>query len=94
MDRTQLPGVPSWHPLLGISEEVGELHHVYLKREQNIRGTAREHKADMIDAVGDILIYLSDFCTKEGICLQTALEITWAKVSARDWQKDKEKGGE
>ena len=88
------PGKPSWHSPLGITEEVGELNHAYLKREQKIRGTTQEHEVDMFDAVGDILIYLSDFCTKESICLQTALEETWAKVKARDWQKDRDKGGE
>lgn len=28
---------PTWQPILGVVEEVGELSHAYLKRSQNIR---------------------------------------------------------
>jgi NTP pyrophosphatase (non-canonical NTP hydrolase) len=80
---------PSWHPLLGVQEEVGELSHAYLKREQGIRGTREEHEADMCDAVGDIMVFLIDFCNQEGIDLRDALAVTWEKVSKRDWRAER-----
>ena len=46
----------------------------------------------MIDAVGDILVYLSDFCSRNDIDLQDAIEVTWEQVKQRDWQKNKEDG--
>ncbi len=51
----------------GIVEEVGELSHAILKREQGIRGDFSEHTQEICDAVGDIVIYLAGFCNKEGI---------------------------
>lgn len=83
---------PSWCPLLGISEEVGELAHAYLKRQQGIRGTTEEHNEAIKDAVGDIMIYLLDFCGREGINLEDTLEETWNHVSKRDWKKNSANG--
>ena len=78
---------PSWHPLLGIDEEVGELNHHYLKRVQNIR-TNENHNAGIRDALGDIFIFMLDFANIEGIDLEAAIIETWDDVMKRDWQKD------
>jgi NTP pyrophosphatase (non-canonical NTP hydrolase) len=78
--------VPSWQPLLGVQEEAGELCHAFLKREQQIRGDREKHNHDMRDAVGDIVIYLLDFCSREGIDFEQAVRDTWATVQRRDWK--------
>lgn len=75
-------------PLLGLTEEVGELSHAHLKGEQGIRHTPEEVAAMKEDAVGDILVYLADYCNKSGIDIQTAIDRTWGKVKQRDWQAD------
>lgn len=72
---------------------IGHLAHAHLKREQGIRGTADEHHAKAKDAVGDILIFLIDYCDKQGYDLQEIAETTWAEVSKRDWKKDAKTGG-
>lgn len=77
---------PSWHPLLGAVEELGELAHAFLKREQGIRGTTESHTEDIRDAIGDITIYLLDFCNREGLDLQSIIQDTWAEVKQRDWK--------
>jgi len=82
---------PAWHPLLGVQEEVGELSHAFLKRAQGIR-VNEDHDAAIKDAVADIVIYLLDFCTAEGIDLQSVLAETWAQVKARDWKVAPESG--
>lgn len=82
---------PAWHPLLGVQEEVGELAHAYLKRTQGIR-VNENHDAAIRDAVADIVIYLLDFCTAEGIDLQSVLAETWAQVRGRDWKQSPETG--
>ena len=79
---------PGWHPLLGLAEEVGELSHSYLKREQFIRGDFDKHTADIQDAVGDITIFLMDFCNTQGIDFETQLQETWDKVKQRDWTNE------
>ena len=81
----------SWHPLLGLQEEVGELAHHYLKREQGIR-INEDHAAGIKDSVADIVIYLLDFCTAEGINLEYELNQTWDKVRQRDWKKNNKTG--
>jgi NTP pyrophosphatase (non-canonical NTP hydrolase) len=50
-------------PLLGIVEETGELVHSQLKQEQNIRGSYEEHEAKKKDAIGDLTIYLFEYCS-------------------------------
>ena len=85
---------PAWHPLLGIQEEVGELSHAHLKSEQGIRGNVDTHRLEKIDAIGDIVIYLADYCNQEGLDLEACVSETWRQVSKRDWNEDKEFGGE
>lgn len=80
------------HPLLGIVEEVGELAHSFLKCEQGIRGTPEQHEADQKDAVGDMLIFLMDFCTQKGWKVSDVLRKTWDEVKLRDWTKNKTNG--
>lgn len=83
--RNNFGDQPSTNPLLGIVEEVGELSHAHLKGIQSIRHTAEEIQVMKVDAVGDILIYLADYCSRDGIHMQKAVEATWKKVSKRDW---------
>lgn len=84
--------VNSWEPFLGIVEEVGELSHALLKRKQGIRGTEWEHQLEIWDSVGDIVVYLADFCTREKIDFHACVEQVWERVKQRDWQKDKLNG--
>lgn len=80
----------AWCALLGVVEEVGELAHAFLKREQNIRGTKAEHDAKISDAIGDIVIYLCDFCNIEGLDLSAIVQEVWDHVKTRDWRAERE----
>jgi NTP pyrophosphatase (non-canonical NTP hydrolase) len=83
------PGRPAHQPLLGVGEELGELYHAHLKREQGIRGSDAEHAAGIEDAVADIVIFLADFCNAEGIDLEATVERVWdTEVKPRDWRPD------
>ena len=84
---------PAYWPLLGVGEEVGELMHAHLKQEQGIR-KGEDHIANAKDAVGDIMVYLADYCNARGWDMQEILDETWAKVRERDWVKDPVRGGE
>jgi NTP pyrophosphatase (non-canonical NTP hydrolase) len=75
-------------PLFGVGEEFGELCHAHLKLKQGIR-VGEDHHAAKVDAIGDLCIYLMDYCNRSGISLSDAIGITWAKVKERDWQKHK-----
>lgn len=77
-----------YQPLLGVAEEVGELCHAHLKRDQSIRGmTEDQFLAKAGDAVGDIMIYLASYCNANELELNRCLEDAWAEVSKRDWIK-------
>ena len=78
---------PAWMCILGLIEELGELSHSSLKRAQGIR-TSENHDDKIKDAVADIVIFLCDFCTSEGIDLEKEVLKTWNKVKKRDWKKD------
>lgn len=76
------PNTKPYQPLLGIVEEVGELAHAHLKMEQGIRDVSDN---DKVDAVGDIIVFLADYCNRNSIDLQYAIEKTWSEVRKRDW---------
>lgn len=82
------PNNQPYHPLLGVQEEVGELAHAHLKMEQAIRGSTAQHFAEKFDAVGDIIVYLADYCERNQINLDDAVTGTWNDVKQRDWQKN------
>lgn len=90
--RKNFPNNKPHHPLLGLAEEVGELSHAHLKLEQGIRGVPAEHIAAKKDAVGDILIYLADYCDRNDIDMAECLQVTWDTVSKRDWTKNPQSG--
>ena len=71
-------------PLLGVAEEVGELCHAVLKQRQGIR-VNEDHLAMEKDAIGDIVIYLMDYCNRRGYNLLELVNAAWDIVSARDW---------
>lgn len=79
------PNADSTQQLLGVVEEVGELSHAVLKQTQGIRGSHETHDAEILDAVGDILIFLAGFCSFRGINMQYAYERAASEVMDRDW---------
>jgi len=69
-------------------KEIGKLAHHYLKREQGIRGTDAEHRANMHAALVGIYAILLDTATAYDLTLLDAVEETWAHVKQRDWKKN------
>lgn len=82
------------HPLLGITEEVGELNHAVLKSRQNIRGDYQTHLLEAQDAIGDIMIYMADFCSRFGIDFEECVRVAWGVVRKRNWAKNPNTGEE
>lgn len=79
------PDKPSWQPLLGAAEEIGELCHAHLKDVQGIRGTKEEWLEAKKDAIGDTIIYLLDYCNKEGLDIEECIMTAFNEISQRDW---------
>jgi len=75
-------------PLMGLAEEVGELFHATLKAHQGIRDfrNPAHYQAKRNDAIGDILVYLCDYASREGIDLFLILNQVWKHVGGRDWK--------
>lgn len=75
-------------PLLGVQEEVGELSHAHLKFLQKIRNSTRDvFEAKAKDAIGDIIIFLMDYCSAHGWDLEDIVSDTWDTVKVRDWKQ-------
>jgi NTP pyrophosphatase (non-canonical NTP hydrolase) len=72
-----------------VMEELGELCHSFLKQEQGIR-LEEDHRDKMADAVADIVIFLADFCEREGFLFQGLMETVLPKVLKRDWVAHRE----
>ncbi len=77
-----------WHRMLLLMEELGELAHALLKKEQGIR-LEEDHVAKAKDAVGDLAISLADFCNSMGWNFEELVAATWAEVKKRDWTVEK-----
>jgi len=84
--KHNFPGRKPYFPLLGVMEEVGELAHAHLKAEQGIRGSTEELNAKAQDAIGDIVVFLADYCSANGYDFQEIIEQVWAEVKERDWK--------
>lgn len=83
--KKNFPNKLPHHPLLGMAEELGELMHAHLKGEQGIRHTPDEIFSMKVDAIGDLVIYLLDYCNQQHIMLSLAIEQTWCSVKQRNW---------
>lgn len=81
------PAATADQQLLGVVEELGELAHAVLKSQQGIRGYSEEDTAEAQDAVGDLLIFLINFCNLNGWNVLNILRDTWDEVRERDWVK-------
>ena len=79
---------PSIFPLLGIGEELGELNHAHLKGEQGIRYSYQEVQEKKKDAIGDMVIYLADYCAREGLNLEQCISDAWSEVRTRNWAEN------
>jgi NTP pyrophosphatase (non-canonical NTP hydrolase) len=74
-------------PLLGAVEELGELCRALLKAAQGIRGEYHKHMDDVRDSLGDLVIYLMDFCERNRLDLWECVMQAWSEVRERDWRK-------
>lgn len=90
--KRNFPDSTHIEPLMGMVEEIGELFHAELKRRQGIRGTEEEHIEAAKDAVGDVVIYMMDYCTKRGWDLEEIIAETWLQVQTRDWVNNPKSG--
>ncbi len=74
--------------LLGVTEELGELCHLVLKRAQGIRKLEDVvYESEVRDAVGDIVMFLMDFCSREEIEIDQCIQQAWDEIKDRDWKK-------
>lgn len=80
------PDRPAHQPLLGVMEELGELAHSHLKEEQRIR-VSENHVRKIKDAIGDICIFLADYCNARGFDMDDIVMDVWEEVQKRDWIK-------
>lgn len=67
---------------MGMVEELGELAHVRLKRQQGIRAIQAYAEED---AIGDLAIYMLHYCTTRGWKLSQIIDYVWNQVKQRDW---------
>jgi len=82
---------PSENFALGMAEEVGELCHYILKRQQGIRegASGNDLKDEIADSFADAVIYGIALMDNEGLDAERVLEETIGKVLARDWKESK-----
>jgi len=83
------PGETDHQAVFGMVEELGELAHHLLKREQGIRGgdNPEYHDAEIRDACADLVIFMMTVADNEGFDLMDAILEAWDTVKRRDWVK-------
>lgn len=75
----------------GIVEELGELAHADLKQAQGIR-TNEDHDAARLDAIGDMVVYICQYCSERGIVISEAILAAFKEIAGRDWVANPETG--
>lgn len=91
--KHNFPETNSDQQLKGVMEELGELCHADLKAHQGIRGyTPEKAKDEIMDAVGDIIIYLINYCNTKDISFKDSLDMAYSTVMKRDWIKNPTNG--
>ena len=74
--------------VFGMVEELGELCHALLKSKQSIRRIDDKRARELVeDAIGDLMVYVADYCARTGLDLDLIVFKTWAEVKTRDWRK-------
>lgn len=76
------------NPLASASIHMGRVCHAHLKEHQNIR-VHENHPAANREALSRLMIDLDRVCVTYLTTFELVVEITWAKVSKRDWRKDR-----
>jgi NTP pyrophosphatase (non-canonical NTP hydrolase) len=81
------PGETKHQAFLGMAEELGEISHHLLKREQSIRSEGVDHAAEIRDGCADLIIFMMTLADNEGFLLLEAVNEAWEEVKQRDWIK-------
>lgn len=71
---------PSWQPVLGIVEELGELEEALMAQTPD-----EQWCAAVTDAIGDVAIYMMDLCTVQGLDFETDVWSFLAWASTTRW---------
>ena len=73
----------------GMTEEIGEMSHWYLKGKQEIRGAnATIAKDKMADAFGDVVVFGLQAMSALGLDAEEVLNKVFDEVLARNWKKN------
>ena len=72
---------------IGMVEELGEIAQAKLKLKQGIRGNAEDWKTKEKDAIGDLFIYMLNYCSCKKISIFECINLAWSEVKQRDWIK-------
>lgn len=75
---------PYYH-VLGLMGELGELAQAMLKVKEGT-GEIGDHHETILDAIGDMAIFLVGLSTDLDMDFEDLLMATWAEVSQRDWK--------
>jgi NTP pyrophosphatase (non-canonical NTP hydrolase) len=86
------PTETRWQAFAGMAEELGEIAHHLLKREQGIRGEGVDHDAEIRDGCADLVIFMMTLADNEGFVLLEAINEAWDQVRQRDWIKYPQNG--
>jgi len=86
--------ISRYHAQLGLFSTVARFQHHFLKLHQGIRGSEAEHRHAMTLALRDLLADLELIARSMEVDLIPLVAETWAKVKQRDWQKDRNHGGQ
>lgn len=81
--------VKTWRPLVGLVEELGELAHAFLKLDQGVHRNTTTTEA-VSDAVGDLMVFLLEFCENNNIDIEEAFLEVWEKDVSRRTRSDVE----
>ena len=73
-------------PLLGVMKKVGQLSDSHIRTNEPHKHDPEKARELKKASIGDIVIYLADYCNQQGLDLDQCVEARWVEVRARDWK--------
>jgi NTP pyrophosphatase (non-canonical NTP hydrolase) len=72
-------------PFIHMVRQLGRVAHHHNKQLDGIRGSYEFHDEKIQDALGDIFLFMTDYCELKEWKIADVIQKTWNEVKQRDW---------
>jgi hypothetical protein len=75
-------------PILRAQAELGSIAEAYQNMEAGEYGSPEHHLNNMVQAAAEVVLALTEFCARQELDLQDAVEHVWHKRRMKRWREN------